>query len=183
MIPQIHKFGGASLADGPAIARAVAIVQAQRPARLVVVVSALAGVTDALLDIAAHAVRGEEDSVRAAAATLHARHAAAARALLSGAQRSKEALRLIDEAFAELEQIASGLVIVRELTPRTSDYLVARGERLSAQLVAAGLEEAACPVALVDALEVIKSDGTFGHASPNLALTDQIGRASCRERV
>ncbi len=176
MIPQIHKFGGASLADGPAIARAVAIVQAQRPARLVVVVSALAGVTDALLDIAAHAVRGEEDSVRAAAATLHARHAAAARALLSGAQRSKEALRLIDEAFAELEQIASGLVIVRELTPRTSDYLVARGERLSAQLVAAGLEEAACPVALVDALEVIKSDGTFGHASPNLALTDRAAK-------
>ena len=176
MIPQIHKFGGASLADGPAIARAVAIVQAQRPARLVVVVSALAGVTDALLDIAAHAVRGEEESVRAGAATLHARHAAAARALLSGAQRSKEALRLIDEAFAELEQIASGLVIVRELTPRTSDYLVARGERLSAQLVAAGLEEAACPVALVDALEVIKSDGTFGHASPNLALTDRAAK-------
>ncbi len=176
MIPQIHKFGGASLADGPAIARAVAIIQAQRPARLVVVVSALAGVTDALLDIAAHAVRGNEDAVRAAAAELHERHAAAARALLSAAQRRKEALRLIDEAFAELEQIASGLVIVRELTPRTSDYLVARGERLSAQLVAAGLEEAGCPVALLDALEVIKSDATFGHASPNLALTDRAAK-------
>ncbi len=141
-----------------------------------VVVSALAGVTDALLDIAAHAVRGNEDAVRAGAAQLHERHAAAARALLSGAQRSKEVLRLIDEAFAELEQIASGLVIVRELTPRTSDYLVGRGERLSAQLVAAGLEEAGCPVALLDALEVIKSDATFGHASPNLTLTDRAAK-------
>ena len=176
MIPQIHKFGGASLADGPAIARAVAIIQTQRPARLVVVVSALAGVTDALLDIAAHAVRGNEDAVRAGAAELHERHAAAARALLSGAQRSREVLRLIDEAFAELEQIASGLVIVRELTPRTSDYLVARGERLSALLVAAGLEEAGCPVALLDALDVIKSDATFGHASPNLTLTDRAAK-------
>ena len=175
-IPQIHKFGGASLADGPAIARAVAIIQAQRPAPLVVVVSALGGVTDALLDVAAAAVRGNADAVRSAAAALRERHAAAARALLSGAQRSKEALRLIDEAFAELEQIAEGLVIVGELTPRTSDNLVARGERLSAHLVAAGLEEAGCPVALIDAREVVKADATFGHASPNLALSDRCAK-------
>ena len=172
-VPQIHKFGGASLADGPAIARAVAIIQAQRPAPVVVVVSALAGVTDALLDIAARGVRGENAAVRAATAALRERHAAAAQALLSGAHRRKEALRLIEEAFAELEKVATGLGLVRELTPRTSDYLVSRGERLSAHLISAGLDEAGCPVALVEALEVIKSDATFGHASPNLALTDR----------
>src|SRR5204862_365704 len=56
--PQIHKFGGASLADAAAIGHAVRIVQAQRPEPLVVVVSAMSGVTDALLDGAARAARG-----------------------------------------------------------------------------------------------------------------------------
>jgi aspartokinase/homoserine dehydrogenase 1 len=174
--PQIHKFGGASLADSAGITRAVAIIEAQRPAPLVVVVSALAGVTDALLEIASRAVRGEGDAVRSSAAALHERHAAAARDLLPGGDRRKDTLRAIDETFAELEQIAAGLVIVRELTPRTTDYMVARGERLSARLVSAALDEAGCPVALVDALDVVRSDSTFGSASPDLALTDRSAR-------
>jgi len=174
--PQIHKFGGASLADSAGIARAVAIIEAQRPAPLVVVVSALAGVTDALLEIAARAVRGEADSVRASTAALHERHSTVAQGLLPAGNRRTGTLRVIDETFAELEQIAAGLVIVQELTPRTTDYLVARGERLSARLLSAALEEAGCPVALVDALQVIRSDSTFGSASPNLALTDRSAR-------
>jgi aspartokinase/homoserine dehydrogenase 1 len=173
---QIHKFGGASLADGGAIARAVSIIQAQRPAPLVIVVSALAGVTDALLDITSHATAGEADAARAAAAALRAKHSAAAESLLGQATRRKDALQAIDAVFAELDQIVAGLVIVRELTPRTTDYVAARGERLSARLVSAALEEAGCPVALVDALDVIRSDGKFGAASPNLALTDRTAR-------
>jgi aspartate kinase len=174
--PQVHKFGGASLADSAGIARVVSIIEAQRPAPLAIVVSALAGVTDALLEIAAHAVRGESDVVRANTAALHERHAKAARELLSDGSRRRDTLRVIDETFTELEQIAAGLAIVRELTPRTNDYLVARGERLSARLVSAALEEAGCPVALVDALEVIRCDSNFGNASPDLALTDRSAR-------
>ena len=175
--PQIHKFGGASLADGPAMARAVDIVRGQRDAPLVVVVSALAGVTDALLELATRAVQGDAAFVRAGAAAVRARHVAAAEALLAPGPRRDELLRLSDEAFAELEQIAAGLVIVRELTARTTDYLVARGERLSARLFAAALGEAgAGPVQFVDAPEVVKSDGTFGYASPDLARTDRAAR-------
>ena len=174
--PQVHKFGGASLADSAGIARVVAIIEAQRPAPLVIVVSALAGVTDALLEIASNAVRGEADAVRTSAAALHKRHATVARGLLPDGNRRRDTLRAIDESFAELEQIAAGLAIVRELTPRTNDYLVARGERLSARLVSAALEEAGCPVALVDALEVIRCDSNFGSASPDLALTDRSAR-------
>ena len=65
--PHIHKFGGASLADAAAIGHAVGIVLAQRPGPLVVVVSAMSGVTDALLDGAARAARGDASHVRAAA--------------------------------------------------------------------------------------------------------------------
>ena len=174
--PQVHKFGGASLADGGAIARAVAIIQAQRPAPLVIVVSALAGVTDALLDIAMRATAGDAEAARAATTALRARHAAAAESLLAQATRRKEALQAIDTVFGELDQIVAGLVIVRELTLRTRDYIAARGERLSARLVSAALEESGCPVALVDALDVVHADGTFGQAAPNLLLTDRSAR-------
>src|SRR5256885_1340593 len=177
---QIHKFGGASLADAAAIGHAVGIVMAQRPAALVVVVSAMSGVTDALLDGAARAARGDASQVRAAAEALRAQHAAAARALVPAGARLDELLRLIDEAFAELEQVAGGLGVLRELTPRTTDYLAARGERLSARLFAAALNAAGCPAAYVDAVEVVQTDGTFGGASPDLRRTERSARKALR---
>src|SRR5256886_8563265 len=159
------------------MARAVDIVRGHRDAPLVVVVSALAGVTDALLELATRAVQGDAEFVRAGAAAVRTRHVAAAEALLAPGPRRDELRRLIDEAFADLEQIAAGLVIVRELTARTTDYLVARGERLSARLFAAALAEAGGAARqFVDALEVVKSDRTFGHASPHLARTDPAAR-------
>ncbi len=182
--PHIHKFGGASLADAAGVRHAVGIVLAHRPAPQVVVVSAMSGVTDALLQAAARAAAGEPSHVKHAAETLRARHAAAARALLgpeggaggAGGAPRDELLRLIDAAFAELAQVADGLGVLREVTPRTTDYLVARGERLSAQLFAAALAAAGCPVAYVDAGDVVKTDGTFGNASPDLALTERSAR-------
>src|SRR6266566_3298880 len=74
-------------------------------------------------------------------------------------------------AIGELEQVAGGLGVLRELTPRTTDYLAARGERLSARLFAAALDAAGCPAAYVDATEIVQTDGTFGGASPDLRRT------------
>jgi bifunctional aspartokinase / homoserine dehydrogenase 1 len=178
--PQIHKFGGASLADATAIGHAVGIVRAQRPEPLVVVVSAMSGVTDALLDGAARAARGDASRVRAAAQALRARHSAAARALVPAGARLEELLALIDAAFAELEQVAGGLGVLRELTPRTTDYLAARGERLSARLFAAALDAAGCPAAYVEATEIVQTDGTFGNASPDLRRTERSARTVLR---
>src|SRR5438874_4576287 len=178
--PHIHKFGGASLADAAAIQHAVGIVRAQRPDALVVVVSAMGGVTDALLDGAARAARGDASQVRAAAEALRAQHAAAARALLPAGARLEELLRLIDAAFAELEQVAGGLGVLGELTPRTTDYLAARGERLSARLFAAALDVAGCRAAYVDAAEIVQTDGTFGNASPDLRRTERSARTVLR---
>jgi len=178
--PHIHKFGGASLATAAAIRQAVEIVLAHRPAPLVVVVSAIAGVTDALLDAAARAAQGDAGHVRAAAEALHAQHAAAARALVPAGAARDDLLRHVDQAFAELEQVAGGLAALRELTPRTTDYLAARGERLSARVFAAALEAAGCPVAYVDATAVVQTDGTFGNASPDLRRTERSARTVLR---
>src|SRR5437763_15298461 len=78
---EIHKFGGASLANGAAIAQAVAIIRARRPAPMVVVVSAMARVPDALLDLAAAAAQHRPDGARATGDAPRAQHLAALRAL------------------------------------------------------------------------------------------------------
>jgi len=174
--PHVNKFGGASLANAPAIAQAVSIVQSQRRGPVVVVVSALAGVTDALLEIAARVARGERGALRAAAIGLRRRHAQVARALFSAGARRNEMQGLVDQAFGELDQLVAATGILREITPRTLDYLVARGERLSAHLFAAALEAAGCPAAYVDAALVVKTDGTFGGAAPNLTRTERAAR-------
>ena len=177
---EIHKFGGASLANGAAIAHAVSVIRAQRPAPLVVVVSAMAGVTDALLDLAGAAVRGDADRARATLDRLSAQHREAVAALVRSGPRADELLRTIESAFAEVEPLAAGLRVLRELTPRTTDYLVARGEHLSARIVAAALDTAGCPATYVDAVNVIHTDGTFGNASPDLGRTERSARRVLR---
>src|SRR5436305_2998843 len=173
---EIHKFGGASLANGAAIAQAVAIIRARRPAPMVVVVSAMAGVTAARLDLAAAAIQRGPDGARATVEALCAQHLGAVRALLGPGPRTDELVQTIEHAFAEVEPLAAGLRILRELTPRTTDYLVARGEQLSARIVAAALDCAGCPATYVDAAAVIQTDGTFGNASPDLARTERSAR-------
>src|SRR5688572_3172869 len=135
--PQVHKFGGASLADSTAVRRAVEIIQSHRREPTVVVVSAMAGATDALLAVAQQAGRGDERAVTARLEQLRTRYAEAARGLLPVGRSRSAVLAIIAEAFQELEELAQELRRSRELTARTADYVVARGERLSAQLMAA----------------------------------------------
>ncbi len=170
---QVHKFGGASLADSTAVRHAVEIIRRHRSEPTVVVVSAMAGTTDALLEVAQQAGSGESRTVASLIARLRSRHAEVARSLLPGGRIRADALLYISELFAELEALAQGLRLLRELTPRTTDYLVSRGERLSARLVAAALEAAGTRAKYVDALDLIHTDATFGQASPDAARTDR----------
>ena len=80
----------------------------------------------------------------------------------------------------ELERLLSSLAVLKELTPRTRDFIVSRGERLSARLLTAALGAAGVRARYVDATEVIFTDGPFGGASPNLMLTDLAARKVLR---
>jgi len=173
----IHKFGGASLADAPAIARAVTIAAAQGRGA-VVVVSALAGATDALLDGAKRAATGDEAALRSVAEALRARHRDIVTTLFRAAKHRQPLLAKVDESMDELDALAHGLSILRELTPRTSDYIVSRGERLSAQIVASALAVAGRKSAFVDGPTVIKTNAQFVGASPDLGATDRAARAA-----
>jgi aspartokinase/homoserine dehydrogenase 1 len=171
--PHVHKFGGASLADSAAVRRAVDIIQSHQREPTVVVVSALAGVTDALLAVARQAESGNERTLAALIGQLRTRHAEVARALLPAGRSRAGMLAHIAEVFEELEALAAGVQRLRELTPRTTDLVVSRGERLSARLVAGALEAAGTEARYVDALEVVHTDDAFGQASPDFAHTDR----------
>lgn len=171
----IHKFGGASLADAEALRHAVAIVRDLPPGPTVVVVSAMAGVTDRLLALARSAMQSRALDTDALAA-LRRQHEAAIRAVTRTAASRRALTAALDESLAELRALLEGLRVVREFTPRTSDHVVARGERLSALLVAGALADAGHPVRLVDALELVVTDGTFGNAAPDFAATDRRAR-------
>jgi bifunctional aspartokinase / homoserine dehydrogenase 1 len=171
--PSVHKFGGASLADSSAVRHAIEIVGSYRPEPTIVVVSAMAGVTDALLEVARLAGDGDERTVASLIGQLRSRHSEAARTLLPPGRIRAELLAHIAEVFQELEALTQGLRLVRELTPRTADFLVSRGERLSARLVAAALEAGGHKSRYIDALDVVHTDGAFGQASPDYPKTDR----------
>jgi bifunctional aspartokinase / homoserine dehydrogenase 1 len=171
----VHKFGGASLADSGAYTRAVEILVAA-PGRRVVVASAMTGVTDFLLAITKHALAGELDAARGVIDELRGRHENTARAVAGGGAARRELMTVIRDAFDELTTLANGLSILRELTPRMSDYVVARGERLSAQLLAAALQNAGVETRFVDATEIIRTDAHYGGASPEIAATEKLAR-------
>src|ERR687896_1696565 len=177
--PQVHKFGGASLAASPAIRHAVEIIKSHGPEPTVIVVSAMAGVTDALLEMARQARHGAEQPVTSLIAQLRSRHAEVARTLLPAGRGRASMLAHLGDVFQELEALAGGLRLLRELTPRTTDSILSRGERLSARLLVAALQYSKVSARYVDATEVVHTDSLFGHASPDLKRTDR----SCQRHL
>jgi aspartokinase/homoserine dehydrogenase 1 len=177
---QVYKFGGASLADAANVRQAMAIIGMAPGGRLVAVVSALAGVTDQLLEMAARAVAGDEAGVDAAVARLRRRHLAIATAVVREAAARRALVARLAAGFEEVRALGHGVATLRELTPRTRDLLVARGEQLSAQLLVAGLQAQGTRAEYVEAAEVIHTDGVFGGAFPDVAHTDRAVRARVR---
>ncbi len=174
---ELFKFGGASLADAAAVSHAIGIIESPRRTRLVVVVSALAGVTDSFLALAETARAGASREVDARLAAVLRLHRDVGTSVIPGVRARKAVLTEIDAAFSDLRTLLHGVSSLRELTPRTRDFIVARGEQLSARLVVAGLQARAVNAEFVDATELIHTNGAFGGAFPELPATDRAVRA------
>jgi aspartate kinase len=162
------KFGGTSVEDPAAIARTASIV-AGRVAlgkRPVVVVSAMAKVTDQLLRAAEAASRGDRAGALAISSRLRSRHRDTAAALVKHAPESAELMNWIDQKLDQLDEILRGLAAILELTPRISDLIVSYGERLSSRMIAAAFRERGIDAEHADAREVIITDSQFQKAVP-----------------
>jgi aspartokinase/homoserine dehydrogenase 1 len=165
---RVAKFGGTSVQDQSAIRRVADIVLAD-PKGLVVVLSAMGGVTDLLLGAADAAVRG--GSWQEAEGTFRRRHLEAVAALLTAGPERDRLTTLVNGAADELGAICRSLSTLRESTVRTLDMTCARGERMLAQIFHALMRQHGIDAEYVDATELIKVDRQYGTPFPNLTAT------------
>ena len=161
----VLKFGGSSVADADCVRRVVEIAKHSLHDSPVVVLSAMGKTTDALLAAAAKAEGGESERAMAALENLIGAHLGACRDLWNG--RIPEDLeRFIAAAAAQLDMLLRGVCLLRELSPRSRDAIVAFGELLSSQIVAGFLASQDVPTGWLDVRRVMRTSARFGAAEP-----------------
>jgi len=175
---QVMKFGGTSVGDAACIRRSAQIVaNASREHSVAVVVSAMSGVTNRLIDAAHQAKRGDRDAGKTLAEALHQQHFEALAALVSNEKSRTQVQHRIEEILAEGSRLYEGTALLRELTPRTLDSISSLGERLCAPVVSAALCELGVASSAVEATELIVTDAFHGGAEPQADATRQRSHA------
>jgi bifunctional aspartokinase / homoserine dehydrogenase 1 len=168
----VMKFGGTSVGDADCVRRAAAIVQsAAARGPVVVVVSAMSGVTNRLIRAAHSAEGGEQSSFSALINELGQQHRIALEALVRDSEASAKIADACKQVLDELDRLLRGTSLIRELTPRALDAISGVGERLSAPLVAGAISELGIPSVAVLATDVIVTDPHHGRAEPLMAPT------------
>jgi aspartate kinase len=182
----VMKFGGTSVADPDAIKRLIGIVQRQQAISKngtapVVVVSALAGVTDKLVAVAQLAEEGEGARAAGELDALQERHLTVAEAVTTASRA-----RLLAEVrcdFQELTGLVHALAVLREVSPRSRDAVHAVGEIVSSRIVAAAFADHGVPSAWVDARTVLITDAEHNAAAPDMVETCERARARLAPEV
>lgn len=169
---QVLKFGGTSVANAENINKVIAIVKESiTKDRTVVVVSALGGVTDLLLTAGSLAADGDETYKDKLNIVEH-RHLEAVKQLIPIAHQS-QLLSLVKKSCNEIEDICSGIFLLRELTARSKDRIASYGEWLSSQLIAAKFKSESVEVEWKDARELITTDSGFTAAEVDFSATGE----------
>ncbi len=175
----VLKFGGTSVGDAEAIARTGRIIASRADRGAIVVVSALAGVTNALIGIAEQAAKGHLIGAIRSVEGLRERHLEQAEKLLGTDADAQEVCAELSVMIDELAHLAEALATLGDLTPRSLDAISAYGERMSSILCVSAFCRQGVPAAHVDACEVMITDSTFGRGEPQ---ADDIATA-CRDKV
>jgi aspartate kinase len=182
----VMKFGGTSVEDAAAIQRTARIVAGRvgKGLQPVVVVSAMAKVTDLLIAAAATAARGDRASALAITERLRIRHKDTASQLIAEARATSSAKpqpdpleiathEWMEAEFDGLDEILRGLAVVGELTPRIADMVVSYGERISSRMIAEAFARSGLRAVHVDARHCIVTDAQYGKAIPQDSLIEQ----------
>jgi aspartate kinase len=166
----VMKFGGTSVENEEAIRRVADIVHDRLGERPIVVVSAMAGVTDSLVAMSAAAASGSLPEALKLLRKIRQRHLAVLSALVSGPREAavrQEVQALLDST----QDVLRGVAALGELTPRSTDNILAVGELLSSRIVSAALEARGINSVLVDSRVCIITDANHTRAVP---LFDQV---------
>jgi len=168
----VMKFGGTSVENAKAIERVFTIVKGRRHQSPVVVVSAMAKVTDQLLAMSRAAGAGDRDTALKLSRELRERHYNTAGELL-GTGVFTEFHSELESDFDSLDELLRGIAAVGELTPRTSDHVAAYGELLSSKIVTSAFSARGMNATMVDSRECIVTDLNHMRAAPLFTETNE----------
>jgi aspartate kinase len=173
MATLMMKFGGTSVGSPEAIAQAADIVltTAREWERLVVVVSAMSGVTNALSQGARTAASGDNRTYREIHTNLKNLHQNAIDVLLPSGGERAELTTVMDKFLEEFSTLCHSVYILGEVTPRAMDTIMALGERINARILAAVLRDRGGQSKAIDATELIVTDDQFQNAAPLMNVT------------
>jgi aspartokinase/homoserine dehydrogenase 1 len=173
---QVLKFGGTSVANAENMNKVSSIVQqalVRMPqSKTIVVVSALGGVTDVLLQSGGLAAAGDEN-YKELLQKVEQRHLEAVKALIPVTQQSS-VLSWVKQRCNEIEDICNGVFLLGELSTRTKDRIVSFGELLSSKIIAARIHAQGVENTWVDSRELILTDSHYGSAMVDFAITNAL---------
>src|SRR5215469_12393907 len=183
----VMKFGGTSVQDAQAIDRVASITRDRLGETPIVVVSALAKMTDQLLAMASAAAAGNREKALELSLAARERHFNTASDLL-GTGRFAQIHSELEEEFNGLDDLLRGVVAVGELTPRTTDNIAGFGERVSSKIVTAAFSVRGLSASHIDSRQCIITDANFTKAVPdfdetNARLRDLVKPALDHKRV
>ncbi|MDH4093148.1 MAG: aspartate kinase, partial [Cyclobacteriaceae bacterium] len=169
---KVMKFGGSSVATPERIQAVIEIIRPNLSGDVAIVFSAFGGVTDSLIQISTLALEGNL-AYKSELAELEKRHLHTVRELID-IQRQSRTLAQVKFMINELEDVLHGVYLVKERTPRTLDYVMSFGERLSAYIISEAIKDNGYAAEFLDARSVIRTDNHFGHAKVDFETTSKL---------
>jgi bifunctional aspartokinase / homoserine dehydrogenase 1 len=177
---RVMKFGGTSLGNAACMERAVEIIRtASRDSNVVVVVSAMSGVTDRLIKAATLSEARDRERAEGILELLRKQHDVVASVLIRSAGEKSRIARKIEEIFHEGDHLCQRVIHGGELTLEARDRISSLGERLSAPLLAAALAGQGVASEAIDATELVVTDPYHGASEPLMEQT----RERCEARL
>jgi len=168
---QVLKFGGSSVANADNINKVVAIVSnAIEKEPVILVVSALGGITDQLIHTGSLAAAGNE-SYKLELNAIEQKHLDAVRSLLP-IQEQSATLSWVKQKLNKLESLCDGIFLLGELSPRIKDRLVSYGELLSSYIISSKFASRGINQQWIDARNLINTNDQYGNAGVNFEKTD-----------
>jgi aspartate kinase len=176
----VMKFGGTSVGSVDALKSATQIIRDAKKDwdRIVVVTSAMSGVTNLLLDSAASASQGTVDSLSETESTLRQKHFSAADALIKDENLHEATKAEIDVLILSLVNLCKAIAVLGEASPRALDAVASLGERMSVRLLGAVVNDAGIKAKAIESSEFVVTNEHFQHAHPDFKVTTEKTRAA-----
>ncbi|HKM75309.1 MAG TPA: aspartate kinase [Candidatus Bathyarchaeia archaeon] len=172
----IMKFGGSSIGDDQGISHAITIINnfTKKGDQILVVVSALPKITDELINISEKAVEGNLKPITEFMDSVRELHAQMARGCIHDSRLLSEVMDELDQTSRELEEILHSVAKLMELTPRSRDFILSFGEKMSAPLICGAVKDSGLKARWLTGCEAgITTDENFGEAKPLMDLTSR----------